>query len=77
MLDAVPDVRHALKTADDAELAEIVRAFDVTITYDKAGQRLDPAATITPNCFPTSLTTASARGTVTDDCHSGGTIRSH
>jgi site-specific DNA recombinase len=52
MLDTVPDLRHALKTADDEELAEIFRAFDVTITYDKTGQRLDFAATITPELLP-------------------------
>jgi site-specific DNA recombinase len=48
MLDTVPDLRNALTTADDEELAEIFRAFDLTITYDKPGQRLHLAATIAP-----------------------------
>jgi site-specific DNA recombinase len=52
MLDAVPDLRQTLKTAADDELAEIFRAFDVRITYDKARQVLDFAATITPELLP-------------------------
>jgi hypothetical protein len=52
MLDAVPDLRQTLKTADDDELAEIFRAFDVRITYDKSRQVLDFAATITPELLP-------------------------
>jgi len=41
MLDAVPDLRAAIETATGEELAAIFRAFDVTITYDKATQALD------------------------------------
>jgi hypothetical protein len=48
MLDAVPDLRQALKTAADDELAEIFRAFDVRVSYDKTRQVIDLAATITP-----------------------------
>lgn len=55
MLDAVPDLRQTLKTAADDELAEIFRAFDVRITYDKTRQVLDLAATITPELLPALL----------------------
>ena len=52
MLDAVPDLRPALNAASEAELVEIFRAFDLTITYDKNEQRLHLAATITPELLP-------------------------
>jgi hypothetical protein len=52
MLDAIPDMREALTTASQAQLAEIFRAFDVTITYDKANERLNLAATIAPELLP-------------------------
>jgi hypothetical protein len=52
MLDAVPDLRKALKTATDEQLADIFRAFDVMIDYDKTSQRLNLAATITPELLP-------------------------
>jgi site-specific DNA recombinase len=48
MLDAVPDLRPTLATASDEELAEIFRAFDVSIKYDRDRQMLALAATITP-----------------------------
>jgi site-specific DNA recombinase len=47
-LDAIPDLRPTLATASEAELAEILRAFDVEIVYDKNKQTLSIAATITP-----------------------------
>jgi hypothetical protein len=52
MLDAVPDLRPTLKTATAEKLAEIFRAFDVRITYDKTRQVLDLAATIMPELLP-------------------------
>lgn len=52
MLDAVPDLRKALKAASDEELANIFSAFDVTISYDKTSQQLNLAATITPELLP-------------------------
>ena len=54
MLDAVPDLRPTLTTATAEELAEIFRAFDVRITYDKTRQVLDLAATIVPGLLPDS-----------------------
>lgn len=50
MLDAVPDLRKALKTATEEQLAEVFGAFDVTITYDKTSQQLNLGATITRTC---------------------------
>jgi hypothetical protein len=52
MLDAIPDMCETLTTASQAQLAEIFRAFDVTITYDKTNERLNLAATITPELLP-------------------------
>jgi hypothetical protein len=60
MLDAVPDLRPALNTASDNELAKIFRAFDLTITYDKPEQRIHLAATVTPELLP-DLANASDR----------------
>ena len=47
MLDAIPDMRDALRTADETELAEIFDAFDVAATYDKPNARLELSATVT------------------------------
>jgi hypothetical protein len=44
MPDAVPDLRPTIEKATDEELAEIFKAFDVRITYDKNRQALDFAA---------------------------------
>jgi site-specific DNA recombinase len=52
MLDSVPDLRKALKTASDEQLADIFGAFDVTISYDKTSQQLQLGATITPELLP-------------------------
>src|SRR4029077_706079 len=52
MLDAVPDLRKALKTASDEQLTDIFDAFDVTISYDKASQQMQLGATITPELLP-------------------------
>jgi hypothetical protein len=52
MLDAVPDLRPTIATATDEQLAEIFRAFDVSILYDRDGQTLTLAATITPELAP-------------------------
>jgi hypothetical protein len=52
MLDAVPDLRPTIEKATDEELAEIFKAFDVRIAYDKNRQVLDFAATITSELMP-------------------------
>lgn len=56
MLDAVPDLRESLKTATPEKLSAIFRAFDVTITYDKANQFLDLDAAILPELLPAPIT---------------------
>ena len=61
MLDAIPDMRDALATADGHELADIFEAFDVTVTYDKPNARLELAATITPELVATKTTAPEGR----------------
>jgi hypothetical protein len=56
MLDAVPDLRESLKTATPEQLTAIFRAFNVTITYDKANQFLDLDAAIIPELLPAPIT---------------------
>jgi hypothetical protein len=53
MLNAVPDIRPTSERATDEELAEILKAFDVRITYDKNRQALDLATTITSELIST------------------------
>lgn len=43
MLDAVPDLRKALKTASGEQLADIFSAVE-TVSYDKASQQLAPGS---------------------------------
>jgi hypothetical protein len=62
MLDAIPDMRDALQTADGHELADIVEAFDVTVTYDKTNARLELAATITPELVTAKEKTTAQKG---------------
>lgn len=52
MLDAVPDLRPALHNATEQELANMLAAFDVTISYDKPNRRLTLTATIGPGLLP-------------------------
>lgn len=47
MLDTVPDLRDELRKAAPEELADLLEAFDVTATYDKADHQLHLAATVT------------------------------
>jgi hypothetical protein len=51
-LAAVPDLRPSLRAAEPDELADLFRAFDVKVTFDKANRRLTLAATITPELVP-------------------------
>jgi site-specific DNA recombinase len=52
MLAAVPDLRPALRSASEEELAEILERFEVEAVYDKARRTLELAATITPELVP-------------------------
>jgi hypothetical protein len=54
MLDAVPDLRDELRKATPEELANLLEAFDVTATYDKADHQLHLAATVPAELVPDS-----------------------
>jgi DNA repair exonuclease SbcCD ATPase subunit len=72
MLDAIPDLSETLATASPQKLAEIFKAFDVTITYDKTNERLNLGATITPELLP--LDDDRPGGVVADVWSSGGGV---
>jgi hypothetical protein len=71
MLDAVPDLRPTIEKATDEELAEIFKAFDVRITYDKNRQALDFAATITSELVPNEHDRPEGRSRVSDIAGAG------
>jgi site-specific DNA recombinase len=71
MLDAVPDLRPTIEKATDEELAEIFKAFDVRITYDKNRQALDFAATITSELMPNENDRPEGRSRVSDIAGAG------
>jgi site-specific DNA recombinase len=48
MLDAIPDMRQALREANEGELIEVFDALDVCATYTKSTHQLELAATVTP-----------------------------
>jgi hypothetical protein len=52
MLDAVPDLRPELVAASDERLADILDAFDVSATYNKAERWIKLTATITAELVP-------------------------
>jgi hypothetical protein len=52
MLDAIPDLRPALRAAAPDELADRFDAFDITAIYDKPNQTLELRATVTPELVP-------------------------
>jgi hypothetical protein len=63
MLDAVPDLRPSLRNATEQELADLLAAFDVTISYDKPNRRLTLTATIgQASCLHPKTTTTARRG---------------
>jgi site-specific DNA recombinase len=71
MLDAVPDLRPTIEKATDEELAEIFKAFDVRIIYDKNRQALDFAATITSELMPNENDRPEGRSRVSDIAGAG------
>jgi hypothetical protein len=71
MLDAVPDMRQALKDADPAELIEIFDAFDVTATYTKDTRQLELTATVAPQLIGEEATAAVGRSQVFDIAGAG------
>ena len=58
MLDAVPDMRQALKDADPDELIEIFEAFDVNATFKKDTRQLVLTATVAPQLIGGEATAA-------------------
>lgn len=61
MVDAIPDMRQALKDADEDELMEIFDAFDVTATYSKDTRHLELSATVAPQLIGEEATAAIGR----------------
>jgi hypothetical protein len=47
MLAGVPDLREALAEAEGEELGELLDAFDVDVSYDKPGRKLELSASLT------------------------------
>lgn len=62
MLDATPDMRQALREANEDELIEVFDALDVTATYTKPTRRLELAATVTPKLVADHEKTDCPRG---------------
>jgi site-specific DNA recombinase len=62
MLDAVPDLRPALASADPEKQADIFERFDVMAVYDKPKRRLQLAATVAAELAPTPETPPPPRG---------------
>jgi hypothetical protein len=52
ILDAVPDLRPAIATATEADLAELFQAFNAEVLYERDSQILKLAAMITPELMP-------------------------
>ena len=52
MLSDVPDLREALTEADGEELAELLDAFDVAVSYDKSAGKLELSAALTSDFIP-------------------------
>jgi site-specific DNA recombinase len=81
MLAAVPDLSPALRTAAPEQLAALLKAFDVQVTFDKANRKLTLAATLTSELVAENEATAgnenspTPRGPVGEFVHSGGGIR--
>ncbi|HEY3959319.1 MAG TPA: hypothetical protein VGL68_02300, partial [Solirubrobacteraceae bacterium] len=67
----VPDLRPTIEKATDEELAEIFKASDVRITYDKNRQALDFAATITSELMPDENDRPQGRSRISDIARAG------
>lgn len=61
-LNAIPDMRQALREANEDELIEVFDALDVTATYTKPTRRLELAATVTPKLVRTTKKTTAPGG---------------
>jgi site-specific DNA recombinase len=56
MLSGVPDLSEALAEAEGEELAELLDAFDVAVSYDKSARKLELSAALTSDFIPTPET---------------------
>lgn len=74
MLQAIPDLRPTLRSADAAELAEICEVFQITAVYDKPERTIEPSATILPELLPKDQTPTYTDGPVGVFVYSGGGI---
>jgi hypothetical protein len=78
MLAAVPDLRDALRRSSPEELADLLDAFDVTVTYDKANRSIELAAVVADAVPPPETQRPpNAQRAVAVFRHSGGTIWTH
>jgi hypothetical protein len=75
MLQAIPDMRPTLQSADATELAEICDAFRITVTYDKPNRTIELSATIVPELLPKDMNPTYTEGPVGVFVYSGGGIR--
>jgi site-specific DNA recombinase len=73
-LDRIPDLRAALNKATPEEIAEILEAFDITATYDKAGNGFLFSAVLTSKTSTSLNNTDRPQGAVGEIFHSGGGI---
>ena len=74
MLDAIPDIRDALREANETELIEVFDALDVCAAYTKPTRRLELAATVTPKLVAKHAEKRPPEGAVAEFRHSGGGI---
>ena len=75
MLQAIPDMRPTLQSADATELAEICDAFRITVTYDKPNRRLTNLSNHLPELLPKDMNPTYTEGAVGVFVYSGGGIR--
>jgi site-specific DNA recombinase len=71
----IPDLRPSLETASPEQLAEVLDAFDITATYDKAKCGLKVSATVPPATIASLNKNRPPTEAVGEIFHSGGGIR--
>lgn len=72
MLQAIPDMRPTLQSADAVELAEICEAFRITVIYDKPNHTIELSATILPELLPKDQTRRTPKARRGIRIYSGG-----
>ncbi len=71
MLADVPDLREALDAAEGEELAELLDAFDVSVSYDKPGRKLELSAALSSDFIPAPEAKRPPQGRSQDSCIAG------